>query len=86
MKNSLAYSPNLRRQDSFIHLDELLPELLSHILVSVFHCPDLKKEFPKLFCVCKRWIQILDCPNVHKAIGKYWELLRAIRLCLPLTI
>lgn len=68
MKSSLAYSPDLRRLDSFIHLDELLPELLSHILVSVFLSPDLKNEFPKLFCVCKRWIQILDCPNVHKAI------------------
>jgi len=53
---------------SFHYLDELLPELISFILVSVFLRPDTKAEFPKLFCVCQKWVEFLDCPSTHKAI------------------
>jgi len=54
--------------DSFHFFDELLPELISHVLVSVFLQKSLKAEFPKLFCVCHKWIEFLDNPSIHKVI------------------
>jgi hypothetical protein len=58
----------LTKLDSFHYLDVMLPELVSFVLVSVFLRPNTKSEFPKLFCVCKKWIELLDCPSVHKVI------------------
>lgn len=72
MKHSIQSNEKLTQLDSFAYLHDLLPELISFVLVSVFLNPQLKSEFPKLFCVCKRWTQILDCPNVHKIIGKIY--------------
>jgi hypothetical protein len=58
----------LTKLDSFHYLDDMLPELISFVLVSVFLRRSTKAEFPKLFCVCRKWIELLDCPSVHKVI------------------
>jgi hypothetical protein len=63
-----SFPEKVTNLDSFHCLDELLPELISFILVSVFLRPETKAEFPKLLCVCQKWVELLDCPSVHKSI------------------
>jgi len=58
----------LSKLDSFHYLDDMLPELISFVLVSVFLRTSTKSEFPKLFCVCRKWVELLYCPSVHKVI------------------
>jgi len=53
-------------------LNLLLPEMITTILLTVFDS-DFRHEFPKLFCICKKWIELLDCNLIHEMIEKKKE-------------
>jgi len=53
------------QSDIFFDIQSLLPELIQNILLSIFYYDESKEEFPKLFCVCKSWVELIDCPFFH---------------------
>jgi hypothetical protein len=60
---------SIRKDNYFFDLHSLLPELITYVLFSVFLDVEMAHEFPKLFCVCKFWVEHLDIAEIHQAVG-----------------
>lgn len=58
------------REKIFDFFDSLLTELQVYILLFFLREPSLRHEFPKLLCVCKRWVtDLFESPTARQAIG-----------------